>query len=109
MDERTKQIWKGLVNYANATTVDFNEFRRTVGHCMGWVVATQPIGLLSFTTEESLREQAIRYRPSVRVLLLWLCGDPNADEIDLLEYEDGAWDFLDRHTEHIGGMRLKEI
>jgi hypothetical protein len=109
MDERTKRIWQGLVNYANATAIDFTEFRRTVGDCMGWIVATQPIGLLSLTSEESLRDQAVKYQPPVRSLLRWLCGDASADELDLLEYENEAWEFLDTHTEHIGGMSLKEV
>jgi hypothetical protein len=109
MDERTKRIWRGLVNYANTTAIDFTEFRRTVGDCMGWIVATQPIGLLSFTSEESLREQAVKYQQPVRSLLRWLCGDASADDLDLLEYEDDAWEFLDVHTEHIGGVSLKEV
>src|SRR5450759_4184050 len=82
MSARTKRIWQGLVNYANATptTIDIAEFRRTIAACMpGHLLAAwSSIGLGLLDPPERAMEGAVRYQPQVQALLRWFAiGKPS--------------------------------
>jgi hypothetical protein len=99
MSERTKRVWRGLVSYANSTptTIDLDEFRRTVAYCMPWYVAAGPLGLFAFLREEEELRQAQQYQPLVQGLLRWLITRP--EERGSLFQE--ACGFLYEHMQHI--------
>jgi hypothetical protein len=109
MDRRTKRAWAGLVRYANADPIDVNEFQSTLADCMPWVSAFDAFGLLGWLSpihDEELLRQATEYQPSVKALLRWLAVDPKSQERPSLQQQ--ASSFLQEHSEHIGGTRLKE-
>lgn len=92
------------MSYANNVATKPDEIRRIVADCMDWVTAVEPFGLL--WGDEPLLSQASAYRGSVDALLRFLCS-AKSEERDMLGQQ--AIGFLDEHTQHIGGMRLKEV
>jgi hypothetical protein len=102
MNDRTKRIWRGLVNYANAApaAIDIAEFRRTVAACMPGDVLPMwhgsGLGLLD--REDLVAEAAIRYQSQIQALLRWLItGKPN-DRDDLFR---AGFGLLREHMQHI--------
>lgn len=108
MNEKTKRAWAGLMKYANGLATEASELRRILADCMDWVDAVEPFGLLDpiMGGDEKLLRQAVEYRPSVHGLLLWVCSTKSKERDELGQQ---AQCFLREHTEHIGGMRLKEV
>ena len=107
MDARRKRAWDGLVSFANGVAADGAELRRIFADCMPWVTAVEPLGLLDMMHDQNLLEEAREYRPLVNVLLRWLASKPKSEERTSLQQQ--AMSFLHEHTEHIGGVRLKEV
>jgi hypothetical protein len=109
MDVRTKRTWAGLVSYANGAATEPGEIRRIIGDCMPWVAAVEPFGLLDpmLVDEQGLLKLALEYRPSVEVLLRWLCSEPKSKERSSSHWQ--ALGFLREHGQHIRGMHLKEV
>jgi hypothetical protein len=104
---KIRRIWAGLVSYANGATTKPGEIRRIIADCMPWVAAVEPFGLLDpIWPDENLLRQAAEYRPSIDALLRWLCS-AKSEERDKLDGQ--VLSFLREHTQHIGGMRLKEV
>ena len=110
MDKRTKRVWKGLVDYANATatSIDINQLRRTVADCMPWYLVAKwaPFGLGFLNRLDLVSEEAVKYQLSVRGLLHWFCSriqtqDTSYDVIEALQ-------FLHEHVDHIR-WRLTEV
>ncbi|MGD0908917.1 MAG: hypothetical protein ABSA96_15145 [Candidatus Acidiferrales bacterium] len=102
MNDRTKRIWQGLVDYANAspTAIDIAEFRRTVAACMPGNVLPpwQGSGLGLLDREDLVAEAAGRYHSQIQGVLRWfVVGKPN-DRDDLFRQGFG---FLREHMQHI--------
>jgi hypothetical protein len=106
MDARTKRIWGGLVNYANASdkTINIRELRKTIADYMPWYVATEWHGLLS-EGDDLFRKKAVEYQPSVRALFRWFIAAGPRERGELFEQ---AYGFLLEHTGHIK-WRLVEV
>jgi hypothetical protein len=106
MDRRTKRVWLGLVNYANGAATDAQVWS-TVADCMGWVSAVASYGILGWIGDNSLPGEVAKYRPSVDVLLRFLCSGPKSEERKSLRF--GATRFLREHGRHIAGIHLEEV
>jgi hypothetical protein len=106
MNARTKRIWHGLANYANANdkSIDIRELRKAIADCMPWYVATEWLGFLS-EHDELFLEKAVKYQPSVRALFRWLI---NAKPMQRGESFNQAYGFLQEHIGHIK-WRLIEV
>lgn len=107
MDKQTKRAWAGLANLANGIAIDAGQIRRILADCMHWVAAIEPFGLLDLMRDEELLRQAEEYRHSIEGLLRWLSSDSQSSEGNRVQQQ--CLSFLREHTEHIGGMRLKEV
>jgi hypothetical protein len=106
MDEKTRRIWAGLVGYANGTATAAL-IRATIADCMGWIAATMPSDVFDpMLVEGDLSKQAEAYRPSVEILLRFLCSAPRSEERNSLRA--AALDFLRQHGEHIRGRVFRE-
>jgi hypothetical protein len=99
MSARTRQVWVGLVNYANANAeaIDIDELRKTLASCMPWYVVAKDDGLLDQRDDLFLRE-AIAYQPSIKALLKWLCTSGPNERGQLFQQ---AYGFLVEHMKHI--------
>jgi len=106
MDARTKRIWIGLVNFANGTATD-TELRAVLADCMGWISATDPLGLFLFSDPADIPKLLEEHRSSVGALLRFLCSKPKSEERGA--FRGQAIKFLHEHGQHIRGLVLKEI
>lgn len=110
MPKRNRQIWKGLVAYANAnleTEVEsFASFADTLLDCMPWLARNATFGLIPILArdyktnptrqiEGLFRAGAVQFQPEIRRLLSWLCN-PELNKQD----RPFAFDFLQEHMEH---------
>jgi hypothetical protein len=108
MDARTKRTWVGLVNFANGTATDA-ELRAMIADCMGWISATDPLGLFGLFSSgpADTPKQLEEYRSSVGALLRFLCSKPKSEEREAFRWQ--AIGFLHEHGPHIRGLVLKEV
>jgi len=96
MDERTKRIWRGLANYANATakSIDLNELQRTIADYMPWYLWAEWAAWGPGSRPDLVLEQAVEYQGSVRNLLNWFCRSNES-------FDPIALNFLREHVDHI--------
>lgn len=107
MDEKTRRIWAGLVNYANGAATPAM-IRAIYVDCAGWIAATMPSDLFDpMPLEGDLSTQAEAYRPAIENLLRFLCSQPKSEERNRLR--DQAVEFLREHGEHIKGQVFREV
>jgi hypothetical protein len=106
MDDKTRKIWAGLVNYANGTATT-GEIRATIADC-GGLVATTIIADIFDTAfmYDDLSKQVEAYRSPIDNLLRLLCSEPKSGE--RLRLRTAALEFLDEHRVHISSLVLRE-
>ena len=121
LDKRTKQIWRGLVDYANTDNLEsrsdsLQNLASTLFECVPWMALTEfedvpamillrtgrgkPVWKSQQQASSEFRDQAIEYQPQVRRLLTWL-SDPTQHSDD----RPAAWKFLTEHTVHVEFQR----
>jgi hypothetical protein len=118
MDARTKQIWKGLVSFANAGTIESaaKNLQRTVTAYMPWFSQHDPFNLLGEFTAVDWDAAAAEYQSPVRTVLHWACS-PKSEvdaETETVAHpreslEPQAFPFLREHAAHIGGLDFGEV
>ena len=106
MDEKTRRIWAGLVNYVNGTAT-VSEIRATIADCTGLVAATMISDI--FDTDfmhDDLSKDAEVYRSPIDNLLRLLCSEPKSEERHRLR--TAALEFLQQHRQHISALVFVE-
>lgn len=107
MDEKTRRIWDGLVNYANGTATTA-VIRSTIADCMGWIAATMEWDVVEpVFMAKDLAKEAEEHRTDVDILLRFFCSAPSLDERDQLRGK--AFEFLREHEDHIRGLVFREF